>query len=200
MGSNIDAVQESLNNELRKVGYTPILVHLTKDIKEIIPELKSRSTTTYEDKISLMNEVVSLSGREDFLATVAVASIVSRRIFLNLNRGLSQRHSQEFQAPRTAYIIRQLKRKQEVTTLQKIYGKKFVQISVAVGEEEQCQAVLSIIGREHPNFLIRKRQRSKKIIERDREESGVDFGQGTINIHHSGDVFVAGNANQLSKQ
>lgn len=201
LGSNIDAVQEALNNELRKVGYTPILVHLTKDIKEIIPEIKNRSTTTYEEKISLMNEMVALSGKEDFLARVAVASIVSRRVQLNRNRGLPPRQSQEFQSPKTAYIIRQLKRKQEVTTLQKIYGKKFIQISAAVGEEEQCQAVLSIIGREHPELSQSDRDKeARKLIERDREESGVDFGQGTINIHHSGDVFVAGNANQLSKQ
>lgn len=201
LGSNIDAAQDALSSELKKVGYTPILIHITKDVKKILPKIALIPTDTYEQKIDLMNKVVARSKREDFLARVAIAGIVSRRVIINTARGLTSRQAQEFQAPKTAYIIRQLKRKQEVATLQKVYGKKFIQVSVAVGEDEQCQTVLSIIGREHPELSQFERENeAKRLINRDREESGVDYGQGLINIFHSGDVFVAGSTTDIASQ
>lgn len=103
---------------------------------------------------------------------------------MNSSRKLTPRQSQEFQSPKTAYIVRQLKRQQEITTLQKVYGKKFVQISIAVAEQEQWQAVLSIIGREKPELSqARREEETRKLINRDRDEFGVDYGQGLINIH-----------------
>lgn len=148
-----------------------------------------------------MNEIVRNSGKEDFLARVAIAIIASKRVALNLTRSLTHRQAQDFQSPKTAYVIRQLKRRQEVSTLAKVYGKKFIQISIAVSEAEQRQAVLSIIGRERPELSQQQREdEARKLINRDRDESGVDYGQGIINIHHSGDVFVAGNSNEISVQ
>lgn len=201
LGSNIDAAQEALQSELKKVGYNPVLIHITKDCKLIIPEIENNKTETFEQKIDLMNKIVESSEKMDFLARISIAIIASRRVLINASRGLSPRHSQEFQAPKTAYIIRQLKRQQEVTTLQKVYGKKFIQVSVVVSEFEQNQSVMSIIGREYPELSqFDRAEKSRKLIARDREESGVDYGQGLINVHHSGDVFVAGSSNNISEQ
>lgn len=201
LGSNVDAAQEALTSELMKVGYTAILVHLTKDIRSIIPQIKKREVDTYEQKIDLMNQIVSHSGKSDFLARVAIAAIASRRVSINQLRGLTPRQSQEFQAPRTAYIIRQLKRQQEVTTLSKVYGKKFVQVSIAVSEQEQFLAVLNIVGRERPELSQSQREDvARKLIKRDRDEAGVEYGQGLINVYHAGDVFVGGNSNEISSQ
>ena len=201
LGRNIDAAQEALQSELKKVGYNPVLIHITKDCKLIIPEIENNKTETFEQKIDLMNKIVESSEKMDFLARISIAIIASRRVLINASRGLSPRHSQEFQAPKTAYIIRQLKRQQEVTTLQKVYGKKFIQVSVVVSEFEQNQSVMSIIGREYPELSqFDRAEKSRKLIARDREESGVDYGQGLINVHHSGDVFVAGSSNNISEQ
>ncbi len=201
LGSNVDAAQEALTSELMKVGYTAILVHLTKDIRSIIPQIKKREVDTYEQKIDLMNQIVSHSGKSDFLARVAIATIASRRVSINQLRGLTPRQSQEFQAPKTAYIIRQLKRQQEVTTLSKVYGKKFIQVSIAVSEQEQFLAVLNIVGRERPELSQSQREdEARKLIKRDRDEAGVEYGQGLINVYHAGDVFVGGNSNEISSQ
>ena len=91
LGSNVDAAQEALTSELMKVGYTAILVHLTKDIRSIIPQIKKREVDTYEQKIDLMNQIVSHSGKSDFLARVAIATIASRRVSINQLRGLTPR-------------------------------------------------------------------------------------------------------------
>lgn len=170
LGSNVDATQDALSSELMKVGYTPFLIHVTEDVRKMIPALADILVKTYEDKINLMNRVVQSSGKEDFLARIAIAGIVSRRIALNTSRGHTSRQAQDFQHPKTAYIIRQLKRKQEVSTLQKVYGKKFIQVSIAVGEDEQRQSVLSIIGRERPELSqIQRGEEARKLIARDRE-------------------------------
>lgn len=201
LGSNVDAAQDALVSELKKVGYNSVLIHLTKDVKSIIPQVKLREIETYEQKIDLMNEIVGHSGKSDFLARVAIATIASRRMAINSAIGLPPRQAQEFQAPKTAYVIRQLKRQQEASTLTKVYGKKFVQVSVAVSENEQQQAVLSIVGRERPELSQSQREEeARKLINRDRDESGVEYGQGLIDVYHSGDVFVAGNSNEISAQ
>lgn len=201
LGSNIEATQEALQSELRKVGYTPHLIHLTQDVKKLLPSLAGVPASTYREKISLMNDVVQYSGKMDFLARVAIAIIASIREALNNTRGFSSRSSREFQYPKSAFIIRQLKIKQEVETLKKVYGEKFVQISISVGEEEQWQSVLSIVGREQPALSQREREDdARKLIAQDREESGFDHGQSIINIHHSDDVFVGGNANDITGQ
>ena len=78
LGSNIEATQDALESELKKVEYTPVLIHLTNDIKAIIPKVSGQITDTYKQKIDLMNKIVDASGKMDFLARVAIASIASR--------------------------------------------------------------------------------------------------------------------------
>lgn len=170
-------------------------------MRSIIPKINKVVTDTYEQKIDLMNKIVSCSGAPDFLAKTAIAVIASRRSAINKVEGLSPEQSHDFQNTRTAYIIRQLKRQQEVATLSKVYGKKFIQVSIAVSEEEQKQSVLSIVGREHPELSqVQREDEARKLINRDREEAGVEYGQGLINVYHAGDVFVAGNAIEISAQ
>jgi deoxycytidylate deaminase len=202
LGSNIEAAQEALESELKKVGYFSVLIHLTSDVEELISEIKAEDVKTYKHKMDLMNDIVGYSEKADFLARTAVALIATNRIKINKReRNFEGEQAQEYQAPKTAYIIRQLKRQQEVTTLSKIYGKKFVQVSVAVSEEEQRLAVQSIVARERPELSQADRENeARKLIARDRDEAGVDYGQGLIDVYHSGDVFIGGTANEISAQ
>lgn len=201
LGSNVEAVQEALQAELRKVGYNTETVHLTKDLISIVPELSGRDLTTFSNKMDMMNDVVAASERTDFLALSAVALIAAKRMLLNEARGLKGKQAKDFQSPKTAYIVRQLKREQEADLLSKVYGEKFIQVSIAVTEEEQMQSVLSIVARENPELgQLERERKAHELIDRDKQEQNNTHGQGVINIYHGGDVFVGGNKKEISEQ
>ncbi|WP_081285160.1 deaminase [Tritonibacter mobilis] len=201
LGSNIEAVQEALQAELRKVGYKFEDVHLTRDLSSVIPGIKLERLDTFSGKMDLMNEVVAASGTTDFLARLSIAMIAAKRLRSNIARGLKGKQAKDFQDGKTAYVIRQLKREQEAALLSKVYGEKFVQISISVSEEEQKQSVLSIVARENPELSQAERERrAQELIDRDREEQNIKHGQGIVNIYHGGDVFVGGNKKDISEQ
>lgn len=203
LGCNVDAAQDALVRELTKVGYKSEIIHLTRDVNNIIPEVADISRGAYSEKIKLMNDIVEMSGKADFLARIALASISARRIRINReeNKILGRRAAQVFQAESRAYIIGQLKRRQEATLLSKVYGRKFVQVSIVVSESEQLESVLHIVGRERPELAQTKRlEEARKLIDRDKEEAGIDFGQNLLGVYHQGDVFVGGGGNEISLQ
>lgn len=201
LGSNIEAVQGALQAELRKVGYKFEDIHLTRDLTKVIPGIKTDRLATFSGKMNVMNDVVAASGTTDFLARLSIAMIAAKRLRSNEARGLKGKQAKDFQDVKTAYVIRQLKREQEAALLSKIYGEKFVQISISVSEEEQKQSVLSIVARENPELSQSEREhRAQELIDRDREEQNIKHGQGIVNIYHGGDVFVGGNKKEISEQ
>lgn len=87
LGSNIEAVQEALQAELRKVGYKFEDIHLTRDLAEVIPGIKQDRLSTFSGKMDLMNDVVAASGTSDFLARLSIAMIAAKRLRSNETRG-----------------------------------------------------------------------------------------------------------------
>lgn len=93
-----------------------------------------------------------------------------------------------------AYIIRQLKRPDEVSLLRRVYGRQFILIS-AYGSEADRRAVLEEkIRRTTPlntseNTITFKAQ---ELMDRDADEDGDDCGQHLRDTFHLADVFVDG--------
>lgn len=93
-----------------------------------------------------------------------------------------------------AYIIRQLKRPEEVTVLRRIYGKQFILIS-AYGSAEQRQELLEErLRRSLPPSTTANEVSCKagELISTDANEEGNDFGQRLRETFHLGDLFIDG--------
>ncbi|MFT4149223.1 MAG: deaminase [Paracoccaceae bacterium] len=201
LGCNIDAVQECLVAELLKVKYVSTIIHITNDVKEAIPELKSQIMANVNQKIEVMNKVVEASGTADFLAKIAIGKIISTRRELNKASGVSPDWLNLAQVPGRAYIIRQLKRPHEIDILRRVYGRKFIQVSVVVSEAEQLESVASMISRDDPAMGRDEiGEESRRLVARDREEVNIKFGQRLINAYHSADVFIGGSVTEVAKQ
>lgn len=96
--------------------------------------------------------------------------------------------------PSTAYIIRQLKRPDEISLLRKVYGKNFMLIS-AYGSPEQRLKLLEERLRRSPPPSTPANEISSKAIELmslDADEEGNDYGQRLRETFHLGDVFIDG--------
>jgi cytidine deaminase len=140
IGVNIEAICDSLANALRLVRYDSTQIHLTKEMMSYSLPLspgKSPDGDFYTEvsfKIKYANALCAEFKDPATLARIALRSISNAR---------AQRSGDPKTPPKTgfAYIIRQLKRPDEVTLLRKVYGKQFI-LTSAYGSVEQRQADL----------------------------------------------------------
>jgi cytidine deaminase len=94
----------------------------------------------------------------------------------------------------TAYLIRQLKRPDEVALLRKVYGRQFVLVS-AYGPIEKRQQLLeyrlrhSLIPASPHHEIVSK---AMELIDKDAREDGEDLGQNVRETFHLADVFIDG--------
>jgi cytidine deaminase len=197
IGVNIEAICDSLANALRLVRYDSAQVHLTKEMLAYplpVPPKKASEDNFYTEvilKIKYANALCAEFRDAATLARIALRSISNTRTTISGHSQTPPKHG-------FAYIIRQLKRPDEVTLLRKVYGKHFVLIS-AYGPVEQREKLLEERLRhtmspstEHAEIV----RNVCELIEKDAVEEDNDYGQRLRETFHLADVFIDG----LSKQ
>jgi deoxycytidylate deaminase len=191
IGVNMDSVQERLAEALRHVGYGSTIIHITKILKKYETESHRRSKTEYEQKISAANAFCKTAKNAAALAGLAMLEINNIRRDAN-NRPTEAQPSELVPAiPKMAYVIRQLKRHDEIQLLRKVYGDKFIQISVSLDKEARIANLINRMSTDHPGMKHSECDReARALIEVDEHEENTDFGQQVGDIFHLGDFFV----------
>jgi len=198
IGVDIAAISDSLANALRAVRYESEVIHLTKEMTKDIelsspPQLPSDQSFYSEVnyKIEYANRLCEEIKDAAALARVAVRAIVQRRL------SLSNKPRKPPKNP-TAYLIRQLKRPDEVALLRKVYGKQFVLISAYGPIEQRIKLIEERLKRTESPLTPRDEicKKACELIEKDSNEDGNDYGQRLRETFHLADVFIDG----LSKQ
>lgn len=147
IGVDLDLVTQTLADLLRRVGYNSYTIRLTKEMLEITTGMTIRNepfVQSYLDRISYANEVRRLLG-DEALATLAISAIrnirqrdrVAPEGSSGSDLGLALAGEKDEEAPlaATAYIIRQLKRPEEVALLRDVYGRQFILLSTYAPQE-----------------------------------------------------------------
>jgi deoxycytidylate deaminase len=189
IGVDMDAITQSLNEALMRVDYRPVQIRLTEEMAVIPTGLPIRLDDFFAEADSKMrygNEIRKMTADAAALARVAVLAIGSRRKHLTVDPALV--------AEGAAYIIRQLKRQEEVELLRRVYGKQFVLIS-AYGPREQRSALLQERLRQSMATTTKPGQLAalaEELIETDASEQDKAFGQQLRDTFHRGDVFIDG--------
>jgi len=175
-GTHIEPITDALKDYIRRFGYTPQEIRISEYIKERLKiEVDDKSEADrIESLIRGGNRICRETKRKDFLALAAVAEIAERR---------EQEADQAPKPrPRTAYIVRSLKRPEEAATLRQVYHPGFYQISIFASEEERL------------GYLINRKgvdpERAEAIIEKDQREQDDEYGQRTRDTFHRADVFI----------
>ncbi len=92
---------------------------------------------------------------------------------------------------KTAYLIRQFKRREEVELLRSVYGRLFFQISAYSRRGARIEALARRIADSeraaHPEQF---RNRAEELVQRDTNESDVDHGQRVSKIFHDADFII----------
>lgn len=198
IGTDMTSVQIALEASLRSVGYTPHVIHLTKVVPAALPHLAS--PTTYNEKIQFVNDLCEKTKKKDILARFAILEICNIRQELNKKHDIPD--APNLPVLGSAYIIRQLKREEEVEFLRSIYGRRFIQISAIVDHQTQIKSVESIITGEKPGLHGSElRKKVDELIDTDQEEGNNEYGQRLSRTFQYGDFFVdASHTQALSQQ
>ncbi len=189
IGVDIDGIGQGLNDALVRVGYHPMSIRLTEEMMAIQTGLPIDLDDFYAESDSKMkygNAIRRMTGDPAALGRVATMGIVSKRTSIT--------GSASIPAKGTAYVIRQLKRPEEVAFLRHLYGRQFILVS-AYGPREQRLALLrerlrqTMATTTQPGELGAK---AEALIETDASEADKAFGQQLRDTFHRGDVFIDG--------
>ncbi|MEO0462069.1 MAG: anti-phage dCTP deaminase [Pseudomonadota bacterium] len=201
IGIDIDEINRSLTHAFDQVGYKSVAIRITEEIKDEITQIVKPKQTDFGSEISYKMSHASAVCRKyksaDTLMRFAVKAIRKYRTRELLRSGekiVENENAEEKVVPSIAYIIRQLKRPEEVHFLRKIYGKQFVLVS-AYGShtdrkkrlEKSLKKGLPTDKREHEISAL-----ADQIIHRDQNEDVDSHGQHLRDTFHLADVFIDG--------
>ena len=204
IGCPIHEASEILASCLKKLDYTPVTVTLSAEMDRLLDAKKSprdqdSDTSLLMAKIKKGNAVREAFGNNAVLASEAVRQIIDFRRSFAENAGEQDEEKLDQQAivplDEHAFIIDQLKRPEEIELLVKVFGKRFVQVSVVTPLEQRRRSLVSRLGSEQHGWEnVKCREEADKLIEVDQNEKLDDRGQRISKIFHLGDVFFDGSS------
>ena len=93
---------------------------------------------------------------------------------------------------RTAYLLHQFKRKEEIDLLRSVYGRLFFQISVYSRRGARVDHLSRVFASsDHAAGPQKYRDSAEALIQRDENEKGSDHGQRVAKIFHDADFIVS---------
>jgi deoxycytidylate deaminase len=185
IGVNMDNVITSLESALAAVSYNCVKIHLTDHIDH--PKL----TTQFNDS-SYYHKYTSLIARGNEYRIIAKSLDAFAGLAITLIQ--KARKSKYDPSPATAYIIRQFKRPEEIELMRRIYGRKFIQVSIYGGEQDRLDAMLKKIMfyNSSPQDEYESKEEAIRLVKMDADQKDKNEGQRISQVFHLGDVFVDG--------
>jgi hypothetical protein len=186
LGSNITFVIETLKKALGGVNYDYRIIHLAKLLHEFdawsgLPE--SPLDEYIEKHQDAGDSLRKKTKTNDALARLAVVRI-------RAERGKVSDESKPIS--RCAYILRSLKRPEEVNLLRRIYGSGFFLVAAYSPRENRVDNLSEAIARSHHQSAdpFKYREHAEKLLNRDEADPDVDHGQNVQKAFPQADVFV----------
>lgn len=188
IGVDIDKITDALEQELRHVDYQVEVIKLTTHMKAIDTKIAEPPDNNYYTQMIYKMDHASAVCR-NYKDSSALAKIglwtINHSRNLKHKGGIPQKH---------AYIIRQLKRPEEVIELRKIYGRQFVLISAYGSEEDRKTNLHNKLKMTMPTITQSSEiaQKIEELISKDASEGQDNFGQQLRDTFHLADVFIDG--------
>ena len=198
IGIDIEGINRTLTEALAAVRYESVLIRITEEIDKEVTNVPTPDETDFGSEISYKmshaSAVCRKYGSPDTLMRFAINAIRRHRA-KKADPGNDEPAEEQVRAG-TAYIVRQLKRPEEVELLRKVYGKQFVLISAYGSAEDRKRVIEKALRRGLP--LDRQDHqisaRAEELIHRDQNEGSDKHGQHLRDTFHLADVFIDGNA------
>lgn len=180
-GTDDSGVRLTLENYIRRFGYTPKSIRLSEFIEDTLEKINvgvslddKTESGRIHTRMTAGNRLCELAKDEAFIVSGAVADI-------NRRRRLADAPNTQEPFPKTAHILLSLKRPKEVELLRAIYGSGFYLIGVFASEKDRLR------------YLTRDKNippmEALRLMKRDQNEE-VPFGQRSRDTFQLADVFI----------
>ncbi len=186
-GTDLAAVQESLEQVLRGVGYMPEPLKLSELLADANPGFKVSANE--DERIQCLMKLgddfrETTIKRADAIALLAVAAVRQKRDEKN--------GSPQHVMNGTAFIFNSLKHPEEVSRFRRLYGESFFLIGAYCPADQRVTNLTKRIAKSHRSMEEgRFKTAAKTIIETDQKRSGTNFGQDVRGTFPLSDVFVS---------
>lgn len=216
IGVDINAIADEIERSLADVGYDTIPISVTaKMFNYPASEVTQNGPDYYSEmnyKMDYANRLCEEFHAPDTLMRIAMAHIAQMRIITSEKSTSKKKLKKKERSskgddandnpvlPNTAYLVRQLKRPDEVALMRKIYGKQFILVSAYGTEEDRLKQLEKKISGSLPvsTTTTKITHKANKLMARDADEGKSDNVQHLRDTFHLADVFVDGiNKNQM---
>ncbi|WP_346294576.1 deaminase [Rhodopseudomonas sp. P1] len=189
IGADVDPVIDAFRKHLKSLGYNVVEIKVTNIFRTFSnyvpanPALvhKRPLLQRYESYITYGN-TLRATFDDEILAATSVYRIMRKRLQTKTDEPFS----------RTAYLLHQFKRPEEINLLRSIYGRLFFQVSVysrkAARVTHLSQQFASSENQANNN---RFRVDAERLISDDENQRGVTNGQRVAKIFADGDVVIS---------
>lgn len=181
VGTNSNEVITQITNCLRLYKYSVEVVSISRDV---MPSLLRIHSLKNPDETKRVNRMMDCGDRIRRLFQDNRVLAIGATSLINLKRKkIEEKHlpnSWPGYAKRTAYIIRTLKRPEEVEFLRRVYGSGFYLIGIYTGEDRRIK-------------LLKDKGVSEddaKALSRRDADGHTDYGQKASDTYHLADFFV----------
>lgn len=186
-GPTIKALADYFAQEKYRVVHIKVTDYfgtIAKTIRPTTPLVKFPTDNRIETYIKYGNQI-----RETFKDNSILAAYTIFRISKERLRILKSYQNDKYQ--KTAYILHQFKRKEEIDLLRSVYGRLFFQISVYSKRESRISHISKKLA--HENNTADQafyRTHANSLVMRDEDEKDNDRGQRVTKIFHDADFIV----------
>jgi cytidine deaminase len=185
-GTDLELVTGCLTNALTLVGYDSEVIHVI-ELLQSFEKFAALPSHHAEDRIEAQmnagDELCSLLSSGDALASAAIGKI----------RDLRQQRTGNPTTPASscAYVLRSLKRKEEVTLLRSVYGDSFLLIGAFAPRPARVSNLASRIAQSHHTASGDEyRSQAERLIQRDLNDQTKPWGQHVGETFPLADFFV----------
>jgi cytidine deaminase len=207
LGANLERVETELEHALREVNYSVERIHLARVLtdrfeptEKIDAGFTSNVANQYAAKMAIGTQFCRQTARKDAMAMLSIDEIRRTRAGLWSGQELSPQAQPALERPRTAYVIHQLKRPEEVNRLRQVYEGRFRLIAVWESRDDRVERLARRLAKDAessdiPNF----RPDAESLVDRDDRElawsevgtQADKFGQNVRDTFPLADVFVS---------
>lgn len=200
-GTEFDVVADVFEAQLHRYDYSCERIRLSAFLAELAG-LDDENQLPLDERTTRLqdagDELRRATGHSDALAYAAIREIREKRIEHHsqeeTERGVETDQDKYAETPlrRHAYLLWSLKHPDEADTLRKVYGSRFVLISIYRRRAQRFSKYVADVTRSRHETGNEKAYYgvATKILERDEIEPDNDFGQNVRNTYPEADFFV----------
>ncbi|GGI00611.1 anti-phage dCTP deaminase [Arthrobacter liuii] len=186
IGTDLDQVITSIENNLRVYGYDSTSIRLSKLLRGGTIESSGATeagisgASYYEDRMNLGDLLRKKFNSGDAVAALAVANIVGTR------KNATGSHSQR---RRHAWILRTLKHEDEVKLLRTVYGSRFILVGVHQDDSQRALSLKHQVTYADPT-VANAAAKVADLMARDEQDAINKLGQRVRETYSMADYFI----------